>query len=506
MNNKRGTGIALSYVYLVLNMVIGLFISSFIIRRLGDTEYGLYQTVGSFANYLVMLEFGTGTVMTRNLSVYRHDETKERTSKCISTLWIITFVLSLLIFGVATIFMLNMGTIYKNTMTLEQLSYGRWIFSLIVINLVLSFFQSTANGMLLGFENYTFSNKLKIVKLIIRTLIAVLVLYFWPFAIALTIVDCLLSVISLTSTIIYCKSKYGLQIRIKSFDKQILKESLPLCIALILQTLINQANNEVDKTVLGICLSLESVAIYSVAQYIYSMFSSITTVPIKMYMPEVAQTIISGLKGLSLTKTLIQPCRLITIFGGMIMFGFIAVGRQFISVLYGEQYLPAWLYANIIIIPMFINMTNGVLVNVLDVLKKRMIRSYILLATTAINIFLTIYLINQIGIIGAVIATAVSVIIGQDIIMNIYYSKKIGIKILYLFAEAYKGIIPTEVLACIIAFFIASIIHNSLWSLITGGIVFLLVCFIGFICFGFNDAEKENWKKVQNKLKLKRAN
>lgn len=501
MRNKRGTGIALSYVYLILNMVIGLFISSFIIRKLGGTEYGLYQTVGSFANYLVMLEFGTGTVMTRNLSVYRHDDTKERTKKCISTIWIISFALSLLIFGVATVFMLNMGIIYKNTMTLEQLSYGRGIFSLIVVNLVLSFFQSTANGMLLGFENYTFSDQIKILKLVIRTFIVVLMLSFWPLAIVLTIVDCLLSIVSLISTIIYCKSKYEFKIRIKDFDMQIFKESLPLCIALILQTLINQANNEVDKTVLGICLSLESVAVYSVAQYIYSMFSSVTTVPIKMYMPEVAKTIMSGSKGLVLTKTLIQPCRLITICGGMIMFGFIAVGKQFINVLYGEQYLPAWLYANIIIIPMFINMTNGVLVNVLDVLKKRMMRSYILLATTAINIFLTIILINRIGIIGAVIATAISVIIGQDIAMNIYYSKKIGIRIMYLFAEAYKGIIPAEVLACIVSSLVASLIHNSLWSLITGGIVFLFVCFIGFVCFGFNNVEKENLKKVLKKLK-----
>ncbi len=66
---KRNVGIVLSYAYTFLNMVIGLFMSSFMLRQLGDVEYGLYQTVSSFATYLVLLEFGTGSVMSRNVVV-----------------------------------------------------------------------------------------------------------------------------------------------------------------------------------------------------------------------------------------------------------------------------------------------------------------------------------------------------------------------------------------------------------------------------------------------------
>lgn len=501
MGNKRSTGIALSYVYLALNMVMGLFMSSFIIRILGDTEYGLYQTVGAFANYLVMLEFGTGTVMTRNLSVYRQDSTEHRIRKCISTVWLITIALSLVIFAIAAIFMINIGTIYKSTMSHEQVIYGQEIFAIIVVNLVLSFFQSTANGMLLGYENYTFSNKLKLIKLLVRTSIVACVLIKWPVAITLTVIDCLVALFGLAWTVVYSVRHYSFRISVKEFDGQILRESLPLCLALLLQTLINQANNEVDKTVLGIKMSLESVAIYSVAQYIYSVFSSITTVPISMYMPEVARNITSGKKGKELTEALIRPCRLVVICGGMIMFGFIAVGRQFISIFYGEQYLPAWIYALIIIVPMFINMTNGVLVNVLDVLKKRMVRSYILLGTTVLNIILTIFLIDRIGIIGAVIATAISVIIGQDIVMNLYYSKKIGIHITYLFKTAYDGLIPVELIACGISTFIALKIESNILSLLIGGIVFLALCTLGFSVFGFNEEEKKIERKIVGRIR-----
>lgn len=60
MKSSRGVGISISYINTALNMICGLFLSSFLLRHLGDNEYGLYQTVAAFATYLVLLEFGAG--------------------------------------------------------------------------------------------------------------------------------------------------------------------------------------------------------------------------------------------------------------------------------------------------------------------------------------------------------------------------------------------------------------------------------------------------------------
>ena len=66
---RRNVGILFSYVSVIVTMISGLVLSSFLLKTLGNTEYGLYQTISSFANYLVLFEFGTGTVMTRNISL-----------------------------------------------------------------------------------------------------------------------------------------------------------------------------------------------------------------------------------------------------------------------------------------------------------------------------------------------------------------------------------------------------------------------------------------------------
>ena len=484
-------------------MIFGLVLSSFLLKSLGDTEYGLYQTVSSFAMYLVMLEFGTGTVMSRNISVCRSRNEEEKIKKHTATIWYINICLSLLILIISIIFYFNIGGIYKNTMTPTQVDYGQKIFVFITVYLLVSYFTQALNGFLLGCENYTFSQTINLIRLIIRTASLILIISFVKMAIVIAIIDMVCSIVIFVITFIYCKVKYKISFRIKDFDKNILKEALPFCFALMLQTIINQANNNVDKFLIGIKISVEAVSLYSVSQYIYSVFSSVTTLPITMYLPQVAKDIEKGLKGKELVNTLIAPRRLVCLIGGMVMCGFFACGKQFIRIIYGAEYEKAWLYALIIVAPMFINMLNGILINVLDVLGKRMIRSYILLAATALNIILTLIFIHSLGILGTVIATAISTIVGQIILMNIYYSKALGIPIMHLFKETLKGIFLCQLIAATIGFIIGFFIKNIYVSFACAGGSFVVICAASLWGWGLNQQEKE---KIKSVLKLKRNN
>lgn len=101
---SRNNGLILSYLNTVLNMIIGFFLSSFFVKMLGDTEYGLYQMVTSFVGYLVLLEFGTGTAMTRNICKCRaQNSSEDEIKKNISTIWTISLILALII-TIASVF------------------------------------------------------------------------------------------------------------------------------------------------------------------------------------------------------------------------------------------------------------------------------------------------------------------------------------------------------------------------------------------------------------------
>ena len=150
-------------------------------------------------------------------------------------------------------------------------------------------------------------------------------------------------------------------------------------------------------------------------------------------------------------------------------------------------------------IPMLINMSNGVLVNVLDIMNKRLSRSFFLLITTIGNIILTIWWIQTWGMLGAAVATGICTLIGQDLLLNIYYNKVIKIRILYLFKETFRGILPSLVLATVLGFLSINWITNQYLQFVVGGMVFGLVMGVSMIAFGANSYEKQKILVLRNK-------
>lgn len=506
MNNRK-TGLLLSYAETVLNMLCGLLLSSFLLKVLGDFEYGLYQTMSAFVNYLVILEFGTGTVMCRHLLVAKGSEDPNEQKRIMATLWYMTLALGVLILAVGMAFGFSIPKIYSNTIPPEKMAYAMRVFGVMIVYLLASFFTQTLSGTFIGNENYNIGNIIQITKIASRTIILLVAVRSVKYSIVIALCDAVISLLIFLFTAIYVKKKYAFSFNPRNFDRGVLRSSMPLCIALLLQTIINQANNNVDKFIIGIKMNMESVSLYSVALYIYTMFSSVTTKPITMYMPQVADNMRKGLRGKELTQTLVFPGRLVALIGGTIMFGFAVVGRQFIEIIYGAAYSKAWLIALILLAPAFVNMTGGCVINVLDILNKRQVRSYMLMITTAVNIVLTIWFINLWGVLGAVIATAISLIAGQIILLNIYYYKAISINVWRLYIDAYRGIVPAQILAAAVGFASCCFIKNIYISFLVGGGSFLAAEFGLFMLFGFNTGERAKvkavCKKIARKMRLK---
>ena len=295
---NRNTGIILSYANMIATTVCGLFFSSFLLRRLGDTEYGLYQTMASFANYLVLLEFGTGTVMTRNITACKaKGSSKEEIERNISTIWSITGLLSLLLLAVSVGLYFLTDLLYADTLSAGQIAHGKDILVFITIYLLASFFSQTISGVALAFEKYSFQPIISLLRLAARLVLLISLLLYTDNAIAVAIVDASLGVITAITGYVYCRRKLSVRFSFRSFSAKIFKASLPFCLAIFLQGIVNQANSNVGKFILGIKVGPEEVALFSVGLYIYSIFSSITTIPISLYQPQIVQAVSLGKTG-----------------------------------------------------------------------------------------------------------------------------------------------------------------------------------------------------------------
>lgn len=494
---NRNLGLVLSYTNTFLSMVCGLFLSSFLLKTLGDSEYGVYQTIASFANYLVLLEFGAGTIMARNISACKSkDDFGINIEKNISTVWTITNILALLIASISIIFYFSIDVVYQNAMSTTEIDLSKRIFIFIVVFLLSSFYSQSLSGIALAFEDYTFSPKNNIFKLLSRIVLIIPLVLKFDSALMIVIVDCGISVIVSIYSYFYCIRRFKVKINFNNFDIGVLKTSLPLCLAIFLQGIINQANGNMGKFILGIKIGPEEVALYSVALYIYNIMSSLSTIPVSLFVPQITKNVSLGMNGMELTNTLIQPSRLIAIVSGSIVFGFISCGKPFISLIYGENYLSAWIIAIIIMLPMFIYSTSAISLNVLDAKNKRIGCSILLLFTTILNVVLTLILSDVIGIKGVAISTAISTIIGQVISLGVYYYKVANIHICYLLSKTYNGILIYQILGAIIGYLLSTNIHQKVLAFLISGFVYLLISLGGFVLLGTNENEKKYIKSM----------
>lgn len=497
---KRSKGIVVSYLKVAVNMICGLVLSAALLRLLGDTENGIYQTISAFANYLVLLEFGMGTVMVRNISVCRgRCASDEEINKNISTIWTISWMQLLGILLVSVVFYFLIPVIYVKSMSVEQIWHARKIFVFITGYLVLSFLVQTLNGAILAYENYAFASLQGTIRTVARTILLLVVLRLYRNAVLIAVTDLLLSALCLGVSYGYCRRKLKIRPRLGVLDRTVLRTSLPLAFAVFLEAIVNQSNNNVDKFLIGILMSPESVSLYSVGLYVYSVFSSLTNVPLQMYAPSVTQKVGQGIRGEDLTEHLEPACRLTALTGGLVLFGFAAVGRQFVCMMYGETYQLAWPIAVLLMAPMYLNMVTGVLVNVLDALNKRMARSLVLIFTTVLNIVLTVFWLQRWGVIGATMASALCILIGQVLIMNLYYAKALRIPVLQLYRSAFQGIVVYLILGCGAALGVGSQIENVYVSFLMSGVVFVGVALGGYFLFGMNEEEKKRIRKFLRK-------
>jgi len=487
---SRKLGIALSYVNTFINMLSGLFLSMFLLAQLGAAEYGVYQAISSFANYLVLFEFGTGTVMTRNISLCRSKGNEDEVKKSISTIWGITLFLTGVILVVSYLFYCSIGSIYQNSMTLEQIQNGKNIFIFVTLFLIMSFFKQTLFGVILAYEKYTLHSITSIFRNVVRIIALIALVIHIPTGLCIAVCDMVISVIIFVALFIYCKKGLRVSFSIRNFDKKILKNALPLCLAIFVQSIVNQANNNVDKFIIGIRLNPEMVSLYSISLFVFNVFSSLTTIPISMYSPQIINAVGKRMSRTELAEMMIPAGRMIVLVGGSILFGFIAAGRQFIEIAYGAEYKNAWLIAIILMAPKLFNMANEIIINILNAENKLSVRSTVLIVMTVVNIVLTLWWIEIWGLVGAAVATAVSIILGLIVAMNIYYSRFLKIPVLYMLSKTFRGVLIWQVLAAILGFFCGRFFSNVYLSFIVAIGVYVLVFFAAFILFGATEDEK----------------
>ena len=445
-------GAALSYAALMLSMAVTLVYTPFMLRTLGQAEYGLFALVNSIIAYLTILDFGFGNAIIRYTAKYRAEQDKCK-EQALHGMFLLLYVgIGIIALLLALVLVFNVEWIFSASLNAKELGMTKILMWIAAINLAMSFPFSVYSSIINGYERFVYANVLRLVRLIINPLLMVIILLYGYKAVGMLAATTILNLIFNIFNIFYCKKWLNIKMIFSGFDRPLCKEVCLYSFFVFINLIVDRIYWSTGQLLLGIFLGTASVAIYAIGmQFIHALYIPFSTATSGLFLPRVTQISLKAAPESELSDIFIKVGRIQFIVLGLMLTGFFLYGRQFIHLWAGAEYAESYLIVLILMVPLTIPLIQNLGISILQAKNMHAFRSVVYLIIAIINIAISIPMIKWWGPAGCAIGTALSLIVGQICVMNLYYKSRLKLDISKFWREISK-MLPATCLALLTGF------------------------------------------------------
>ena len=502
--NERKMGIILSYVYTIIHTIVNLIYVPILLNTIGQSEYGLYQMIGSLMAYISIMEPLLSNAVLRYYCKYNSlgdEEKKENVLAISQRLYAIMSVVAVI---VSIIMMFIFKDFYRSSLTPNEIKESMLMIMILTCNVVVNLLSYVYYASITANERYIFLRLLYIFASVLQPVTIILIIKRAPYAMTVTCIQFAVNIIVAIIKFIY--SKYRLKIKIKYHyrDMKFVKDLFSLSFGIFFALVADQIFWKADQLILGKMANTSVVAIYAVGAQIFMNYSPVGTAISGVFMPRLSQLYDKEHNMNAISELFIKVGRLSFMGLAMILCGFGLYGKSFIRLWAGNNFDDAYYIAIIIMIPLTVDVMQNLGLYIMQITNQYAFRGKMSLAIAITNIITTIILFKYFGLIGAAAATAFSFTLGNGIIMNFYYDKKVGLDIKGFWKEIVK-ILPGVIISFVLGCFIKMIsINNLLLELVVHLTLFVVCYFAVNYILSMNKYEKNLVQSfVKKTLKLK---
>jgi len=489
--NQLKAGAILSYVSIGLSNLVGLIYLPFMLRMLGQSEFGLYSLVASVVAYLTILDFGFGNAIVRYTARYRAQGQLVEQYSLFGMFLALYTLIGIIAFISGFELYLNIDLLFGKTMTFNELARGRTMMLLLCINLSLTFPLSIFGSIITAYENFVFPKLVNIIRIVINPLIVIPLLLYGYKAIAMVVVITLLNIITLLINCWFCFAKLKIKLVFNRFDRNLLKEITRYSFYIFLGIIVDKIYWGTGQFVLGIVTGTTAVAIFAIAIQLNTFYMSFSTAISGVFLPRITTMVTQKKSDKEISDMFIKTGRIQYIVMGYILCGFIIFGKAFILLWAGREYALAYPITLILIIPFTIPLIQNLGVTILQARNQMKFRSLLYIVIATLSLGVQIPLSKTLGGIGCAIGVAAAMIIGQILIMNIYYKRIQKINIIEFWKEICKMSFVPVIMGILTNFLLTNILLDSILKLGIGILLFSIVYIPVYWLTSMNQYEKD---------------
>lgn len=427
--NQRKKGIIISYIYTAVHIIVNMLYVPILLSEIGKNEYGLYQLVGSLISYISMMESLLSTGVLRYYCKYNSLPDEKRKENVLAISKRIYYILSVIVAIVGIICVALFKQVYKDSLASNEISEAMVMILMFMVIIIINLTNSIYTASITANERFVFIKLLSIVTTILQPVIVLMFIKKMPYAVTVVSIQLFMTFVVAIVRSYYSKIKLKVKIKYHEKDTEFVKSLFSLSLSVLLVLIADQIFWKADQLIIGKILGTGAVAVYAVGAQIYLNYSPIGTSIAGVFMPRLSSLIDRDHDIKEVSKLFIRVGRISFLLLAAVLGGFSLYGKEFISLWAGEGYTDAYYIAIIIMIPLTVDVMQNMGLSILQITGKYSFRGKVYLTIAVVNIISTIFLVNMFGIVGAAVSTSISMALGNGFIMNVYYSRNVGLNI-----------------------------------------------------------------------------
>ena len=503
--NQLKAGTIISYIQMSIQIIIGLVYTPVMIRLLGQSEYGLYNTVSSTISMLSVLRLGFNNSYIRYYSIYKKNNDKHAIEK-LNGLFIAIFTFIGLIAFICGLYLTNhLAVVFSTGLNSTEYRIAKILMLLLTVNLSISFPMSVFSNIISAHEKFIFLKCMGILQTVMGPLVTLPLLLMGYRSIAMVSVTLIVSIVVDLSYVWYVLEVLHNKFIFKKPESGLFKDLFTYTLFIAVELIVDQINWNIDKILLARYKGTAMVAVYSVGYSLYTYYQTFSSSISGVFTPRIHKIVNSDIdekeqkKGL--TDLFTRVGRLQFLILALIASGVVFFGKYFVVRIWaGKGYDDAYVVAVLLILAASIALIQNLGIEIQRAEFKHQFRSITYFFMAIINLVLSIILCQKYGAIGSAIGTAVSLVIANGIIMNVYYHKKCNINILYFWRSIGKlsaGLIIPIIFGIGINIFIKP---NSLIVYIIEILLYVVIYCLSIWKLGMNEYEKKLLMELLTKI------
>ena len=491
------TGALLSYATIILTNGIGLLLTPFMIRMLGDAEYGLYMLIGALIGYISVLDLGLSNTIVRFVAQYKALDDRKGEENFLATTMLIYAAISIIIIVCGLVMYFNLESIFSK-LNADQMGKAKLMFAILIFNLSITLPGGAFTAICSAYEIFVFPRMLNIVKYVLRSVMVVALLFFGGNSVSIVMIDTVLNIVAIALGAIYVFKNLKVTFKLHRFESPLIKEIFSYSIWIFIFAMVGQFQWRGGQVILGMIPIPEmrnlpdgittAVAIYGVAITLGTYYGAFSTAISGVFLPRATQMTVLEASGEELTSMMVKIGRFSLISLLMILGGFLLYGKQFVRLWVGETYAPSWSVALIIMFSYTLPLVQSFANSMLEARKKFRFKAIIYITLIVLGTVVGAYLVPYYGFLGLIGGSTGGWMLSQ-IIMNFYYQRVMNLDIIRFFKELLHRLLLVFIVILAVGYLIDWIPGYDWSNLFVKIILFGFVFIVLMYKFGMNADE-----------------